>query len=145
MVERVLVEQKKNLGNCFVSWSSKKQSSISLSTVEAKYIVSTSCCNQVIWMRQTLEDLLVKYEHPILINYDNTSAINIYINPIMHSKTKHIPIKYHYLREQLSQNAVRIEYTDTKEQIADIFTKPLPKEAFEILRQNMGVIPLQKH
>ena len=76
------------LGNCLVSWASKKQSSISLSTAEAKYIASTSCCTQVIWMRQTLEYLLVKYEHPIVINYDNTSAINMSKNPIMHSKKK---------------------------------------------------------
>ena len=65
-------------------------------------------------------------------------------NPIMHSKTKHIPIKSHYLSEQVSQQTVKLEYIDTKEQIADIFTKPLPKEAFERLRQKMGVIPLQK-
>ena len=96
-------------------------------------------------MRQTLKDLLVKYEHPIVINCDNTSAINMSKNPIMHSKTKHIPIKYHYLREQVSQKAVRLEYIDTKEHIADIFTKPLPKESFECLRQKTGVIPLQKH
>ena len=119
------------LGNCLVSWSSKKQSSISLSTAEAEYIIAASCCTQVIWMRQTLEDLLVKYEHPIVINYDNTSAINMSKNTIMHSKTKHIPIKYHYIREQVSQKDVRLEYIDIKEQIADIFTKPLPKEAFE--------------
>ena len=63
------------LGNCLVSLSSKKQSSISLSTAEVEYIVVALCCTQVIWMRQTLEDLLVKYEHPIAINCDNTSAI----------------------------------------------------------------------
>ena len=85
-------------------------------------------------MRQTLEYLLVKYEHPIVIDCDNTSAINISKNYIMHSKIKHIPIKYHYLREKVSQKAVKLEYIDTKEQIADIFTKPLPKEAFECLR-----------
>ena len=93
-------------------------------------------------MKQTLEDLLVKYEHPIVINSDNTSAINMSKNPIMHSKKKHIPIKYHYLREHVSEKIVKLEYIDTKEQIAEIFTKPLPKEAFERLRQNMGFIPL---
>ena len=96
-------------------------------------------------MRQTLEEIPVKYGHPIVINCDNTSAINMSKNPIMDSKTKHIPIKYHYLREQVYQKAVKLEYIDTKEQIADIFTKPLPKEAFERLRQKMGVIPLQKY
>ena len=85
-------------------------------------------------MKQNLEDLLINYEYPIVINCDNTSAINMSKNPIMHSRTKHIPIKYHYLREQVSQKAVKLEYIDTKEHIADIFTKPLPKEAFEPLR-----------
>ena len=65
------------LGNCLVSWLSKKKSSISLSMAEAEYISIGSCCTQVIWMKQTLEDLLVKYEHPIIINCDNTSAINM--------------------------------------------------------------------
>ena len=65
-------------------------------------------------MRQTLEDLLVKYEHPIVINCDNTSAINMSKNPIMHSNTKHIPIKYHYIIEHVSQKSIKLEYTDTK-------------------------------
>ena len=97
---------------------------------------SSFCCS---------EYLLLKYEHPIVINCDNTSAINMSKNPTMHSKTKHIPIKYHYLREQVSQKSIGLEYIDTKEQIVDIFTKPLPKEAFEHIRQKMGVIPLQKY
>ena len=63
----------------------------------------------------------------------------------MHSKTKHIPVKYHYLREHVSQKAVKLEYIDTKEHIADIFTKPLPKEAFEPLRHKIGVVPLQNY
>ena len=66
-------------------------------------------------MKQTLEDLLVKYEHPIVINCDNISAINMPKNLVMHSKTKHIPIKYHFLREQVSQKVVKLEYVDTKE------------------------------
>ena len=94
-------------------------------------------------MKKTLDDLLVKYKHPIIIHCDNTSSISMSKNPVMHSRTKHIPIKYHFLREQVSQKVVKLEYVDTKEQVADIFTKPLPKEAFEHIRQNMGVIPLQ--
>ena len=95
-------------------------------------------------MKPTLEDLLVKYENPIIKNCDNTSAINMSKNLVMHSRTKHIPIKYHFLREQVSQKVVKLEYVDTKEQVVDIFTKPLPKESFEHIRQKMGVIPLQK-
>ena len=94
-------------------------------------------------MKQALEYLLVKYEHPIVINCDNTSAINMSKNPFMHSKTKHIPIKYHFVREQVSQKNVKLEYVDTKEQIVNILTKPLPKDAFEHLGQIMGVISLK--
>ena len=87
-------------------------------------------------MKHTLEYLLVKYEHPIVINCDNTSAINIK-NLVMYSKTMNIPIKVKFLRDQVSQKVVKLEYVDTREQIADIFTKTLPKEAFEHLRQNL--------
>jgi hypothetical protein len=62
----------------------------------------------------------------------------------MHSKTKHIPIKYHFLREQVAEKNIRVEYVGTKEQVADIFTKPLPWEAFECLRQRLGVISTPK-
>ena len=86
-----------------------------------------------------------KYEHPIVINCDNTSAINMSKNPIKNSKKKYIPIKYHYLREHVSKKYVKLEYIDSLEQIADIFTKPLAKESFECPRQKMGVIPLQKY
>ena len=101
--------------NCLVSWLSKKQSSIALSTTDVEYNVVVSCCSQVIWMKHALEDLLVKYEHPIVINCDNTSAINISKHPVMHSKTKHIPIKYHFLRDQVSQKVVKLEYVDTRD------------------------------
>ena len=94
-------------------------------------------------MKQTLEDLLVKYEHPIIINFDNTSAKNMSKKPTMHSKTNHIPTKYHFLREKVSHKVVKLEYVDTKEQIDDIFTKPLHKEVFENIRRKLGLISLQ--
>ena len=73
---------------------------------------------------------------------DNTSAINISKNLVMHAKTKHIAIKYHYVRELVEDKQVKMEYINSKEQIADIFTKPLPKYAFEYLRGKLGVKPL---
>jgi hypothetical protein len=87
------------LGDSLVAWLSKKKGSISLSTTEAEYIVGATCCTQVLWMIQTLADLEVKYIAPILIHCDNTSAISVSKNLVFHSKTKHIPIKYHFLRE----------------------------------------------
>jgi hypothetical protein len=131
MIGKAPVEEHFFLGKCLVAWLSKKQTSTSLSTTEAKYIVVASCCTQVLWMKQN---------DPITINCDNTSAISISKNPVMHSKTKHIPIKYHFLRDQVTQRVVKIVYVDTKEQIADIFTKPFPRSTFENLRQKLGVI-----
>jgi hypothetical protein len=128
------------LGDCLVSWLSKKQSSVSLSTTEAEYIAATTCCTQVLWMKQTLQDIQVEYDEPIPIFCDNTSAISISKNPVMHSKMKHIPIKFHFLREQVTEKNIKVEYVGTKEQIADIFTKPLPRETFEYLRQKLGVV-----
>jgi hypothetical protein len=99
--------------------------------VEAEYIVAASCCTQVLWMKQTLTYIHVEYDEPIPIYCDNTSTISISKNPVMHSKTKHIPIKYHFLREHVVENNIRAEYVGTKEQVAYIFTKLLPQESFE--------------
>jgi hypothetical protein len=79
-------------------------------------------------MKQTFIDLQVENDEPIPIYCDNTSAINISKNPVMHSKMKHIPIKYYFLREQVVEKNVKVEYLGTKEQVANIFTKPLPWE-----------------
>jgi hypothetical protein len=95
-------------------------------------------------MKQTLTNIQVEYDEPIPIYCDNTSAINISKNLVMHSKMKHIPIKYHFLRECVAEKNIRVEYVGKKEQVVDIFTKPLPREAFEYLRQRLGVISTPK-
>eukprot|EP00253_Pinus_taeda_P030188 PITA_30188 len=128
------------MGSRLVSWFSKKQSSIALSTAEAEYVVVASCCTQLLWMMHTLEDFQNTCTPPISILCDNTSAIIISKNPVMHSKTKHIQIKYHFLREQVIEQKVKLEYVPSKEQVVDILTKPLPKETFEYLRKNLGVV-----
>eukprot|EP00253_Pinus_taeda_P023740 PITA_23740 len=128
------------MGSRLVSWFNKKQSSIALSMAEAKYVAVASCCTQLLWMMQTLQDIQIICTPPISILCDNTSAISISRNPVMHSKTKHIPFKYHFLREQVLEQKVKLEYVPSKEQVADIFTKPLPRETFEYLRQKLGVV-----
>jgi hypothetical protein len=90
-------------------------------------------------MKQTLIDIQVEYDEPIPIYCDNTSAISISKNLMMHSKMKHIPIKYHFLREQVVEKNIKVEYVGTKEQVGNIFTKPHPRESFEYLRQRLGV------
>jgi hypothetical protein len=129
------------LGDSLVAWLSKKQGSISLSTTKEEYIVAATCCTQVLWMNQTLVDLEVKYAALIPIHCYNTSAISVSKNPVFHSKTKHIPIKYHFLIKKVTNQVVKVHYIPTTEQIVDIFTKPLAKTPFEYLQQKMGVIP----
>ena len=96
-------------------------------------------------MKEAFKDVKIETKQPITIFCVNTSAINLSKNMVMHSRTKNIPIKYHFLHKQVAEHNTRLEYVNTNEQIADIFTKPLPREAFEYLRQNMGVIALASH
>ncbi|GKF40868.1 hypothetical protein Tco_0124210, partial [Tanacetum coccineum] len=111
-----------------VSWSSKKQDCTAMSTVEAEYVSLSACCAQVIWMRTQLLDYGYKYNW-ILIYYDSKSAIAISCNPVKHSKTKHIDIRYHFIKEHVEKGTVEIYFVGTKYQLADLF----PKERFEYL------------
>jgi hypothetical protein len=94
-------------------------------------------------MKQTLTDILVEYDEPIPIYCDNKSAISISKNPVMHSKMKNIPIKYHFLREHVAEKKIRVEYVGTKEQVADIFTKPLPWKNLSIFARESELFLLQ--
>ncbi|KAK9035730.1 hypothetical protein V6N11_077761 [Hibiscus sabdariffa] len=123
------------LGNMLISWFSKKQNSVALSTTEAEYISAGSCCAQVLWMKQQLLDYGIDVG-TIPIKCDNTSVICLTKNPIQHSRTKHIEIRHHFIRDHVSKNDIVLEYVDTLHQLADIFTKPLDKERFWTLRHN---------
>jgi hypothetical protein len=127
------------LEDSLVEWLIKKQISISLSTIKDENIAVATCCTQVLWMIQIVVDLEVKYTASIPIHCDNTSAISVTKNHIFHSKTKHIPIKYHFLREQVTNTIVSLHYIPSKDHIADIFTKLLAKSQFEYLHQKLGV------
>ena len=100
--------------------------------------------SNIVWFKQLLEGMKVEIKEPLVMYCDNTSEINISKNPVMHSKTKHIAIKYHLVRELVQDKEIRLEYVHTKEQIANIFTKLLPKDAFLYLRGILGVIPLSE-
>ena len=127
------------LGFALVSWFSKKQNSVALSTAEAEYISAASCCAQVLWMKQTLLDLGLSYDH-VPIMCDNTSAINLSKNPVLHSRTKHIEIRHHFLRDHVQKGDITLEFISTNHQIADILTKPLALERFASLRRGLGLL-----
>ncbi|GJR32891.1 hypothetical protein Tco_1109123 [Tanacetum coccineum] len=115
-----------------VSWSSKKRDCTTMSTAEVEYVSLSACCAQVIWMRTQLLDYGYKCNR-ILMYCDSKSAIAISCNPVQHSKTKHIDIRYHFIKEHVEKGTVEIYFVGTEYQLADLFTKALPKERFEYL------------
>nr|CAH66560.1 OSIGBa0113K06.6 [Oryza sativa] len=127
------------LGRSLVSWSSKKQNSVALSTAEAEYVSAGSCCAQLLWMKQTLLDYGISFtKTPLLC--DNDSAIKIANNPVQHSRTKHIDIRHHFLRDHVAKCDIVISHIRTEDQLADIFTKPLDETRFCKLRNELNVI-----
>ena len=120
---------------------SKKQNSISLSTVKAEYIAAGSCSTQLLWMQKLLHDYGICQEQ-LTIYCDNTSAINISKNPIQHSRTKHIEIRHYFIKELVENGTLTLEFIHTNDQKADLFTKPLDSKCFEFLHQNIGVISM---
>ena len=127
------------LGRSLVSWSSKKQNSVVLSTAEAEYISTGSCCAQILWMKATLSDFGIKFKKvPLLC--DNESAIKLTNNPVQHARTKHIDVRHHFIRDYQQKGDIRIESVGTEDQLADIFTKPLDEKRFCKLRNELNIL-----
>ena len=122
-----------------MSWASKKQNSVDLSTAEAEYIATGHCCAKLLSMRQTLRDYGYKLSKvPLLC--DNESAIRMADNPVEHSHTKHIDIRYHFLRDHQQKEDIEIAYISTHNQLVDIFTKPLDEKSFSKLRNELNIL-----
>ena len=126
------------LGQSLVSWSSKKQNSAALSTAEAEYVAAGSCCAQIIWIKNQLEDFNIFYNH-IPIKCDNTSTINLTKNPIQHSLTKHIEIRHHFIRDHVQKGDIDLVFVKTNNQLADIFTKPFNEDRQNSLIHELGM------
>ena len=111
--------RKSTTGGCFyvganlVAWMSKKQNYISLSTAKVEYIAVGSCCSQLLWMKKLLSDYGITLD-TMIVYYDNSSAIDIFNNPVQHSKTKHIEIRYHFIRDLVERKIVVLEYIPTE-------------------------------
>lgn len=121
-----------------VSWISKKQPVVALSTTEAEYIALTSAAQEAIWMKEFHKDLGVE-QKTITIYEDNKSTISLSENPVQHQRTKHIDIKFHFIREAIKNQDVNVQYCQTDKMTADVLTKGLPKEKFERFRDMLGV------
>ncbi|CAM8947776.1 unnamed protein product [Rhodiola kirilowii] len=130
------------VGNNLVSWFSKKQNSISLSSTEAEYMAAGSCCAQMIWMKQMLKEVGLD-QNTMTLYCDNMSAISISKDPVQHSRTKHIDIRHHFIRELVEDKVISLIHMPTEKQLADILTKPLDAERFETLRSALGLCVIQ--
>ena len=124
----------------FVSWSSKKQPIVSLSSTEAKYKALCNVTCEVVWLRRILEDIDNKQIKPTILKCDNQSSIKLAYNPIYHARTKHIEIQHHFVREKIQSKEIDLIYCNTTDNVADIFTKPLGKINFEKCRKQLSVV-----
>ncbi len=122
-----------------ISWLSKKQGIVALSTSEAEYIALSSAAQEAVWLHRLLHDL---GEQPgaVTLMENNQSAIALTKNPVAHCRSKHIDIRYHYVREAIQNQKIAVRYCPSNKMIADLLTKPLPKTQFEKLRHVMGVV-----
>ena len=112
---------------------------MTLSTAEAKYIAAGACCAQILYMKQILLDYGVVLDRiPLLC--DNESAIKIANNPVQHSRTKHIDIRHHFLRDHEAKGDISLQGVRSEEQLADILTKPLDESTFVRLRNELNVL-----
>nr|XP_016444223.1 PREDICTED: uncharacterized mitochondrial protein AtMg00810-like [Nicotiana tabacum] len=128
------------LENALVSWHSKKQNCVALSTTEAEYLAVGSCCTQVLWIMHQLFDYdLCLTATPIFC--DNTSAICMSKNFVHHSRAKHIEIKQYFICDHVAKGDIALEFISSDSQLADIFTKALLEERFCILRKKIGILP----
>ncbi|GKC13113.1 retrovirus-related pol polyprotein from transposon TNT 1-94 [Tanacetum coccineum] len=126
------------LGDKLVSWSSKKQKSTAISSTEAEYIALSGCCAQILWMRSQLTNYGF-HINKIPLYCDNKSVIALCCNNVQHSRAKHIDVRYHFIKDQVENGIVELYFVRTEYQLADIFTKPLPRERFNFLIEKLGM------
>jgi hypothetical protein len=126
-------------GNGAISWYSGKQKGISTSTAEAEYIALSNATKEAIFLRHLLSEFANAEYGPVVIYEDNQAALAIAKNPVLHSKTKHIDVCYHFTREAVSSGQIRLDYCNTKAMTADILTKPVGKLQFEKFCLELGL------
>ncbi|KAJ9541920.1 hypothetical protein OSB04_028426 [Centaurea solstitialis] len=129
------------LGDKLVSWSSRKQNCVSLSTAEAEYVAAACCCSQVLWMKTQLADFGYTMQR-IPIYCDSKSVIQITANPVQHSRTKHIDIRYHFIKDHVEKGNVELYFVESDYQLADLFTKPFDEKRHFFLLSKLGMLDL---
>ena len=114
-----------------ISWKSKKQNSVALSTCEAEYMSLSATCQEAAYLCQLLKDILKQTFEPVVIKNDNQGAIALCKNPVKHMKTKHIDIRYHFVRDYYQSKRIILQYVPSNENLADVFTKPVRRPTLQ--------------
>ena len=131
-------------GTGAISWSSKKQLVVTLSTTEAEFVAAASCACQGVWLRRILGKLGQNQATSTVIYCDNNYTIKLSKNPVLHGQSKHIDVRFHFLRELTRDGVVELVYCNTQKKVADIMTKPINLESFLKLRDRLGLDVLFK-
>ena len=128
------------MGTGAVSWSAKKQATVADSSTEAEYISASAAGREIIWMRTLLQELGFNISQPSILHVDNQSALKVLRNPEHHSRMKHIDIKVHWIREAIKRQEIEVHFLQTKDMIANIFTKPLAANDIKRHRISLGLL-----
>eukprot|EP01018_Ginkgo_biloba_P014224 Gb_06376 [translate_table: standard] len=126
-------------GSAAVSWSSKKQPNVALSSTEAEYKAAVTAACEAIWLRRILVDIGLHQKEATKLFCDNQNVLKIAKNPVFHARTKHIEVHHHFIREQIQRGEIELVYRPTNDQLAKVFTKPLARDKFEYFRSGLGV------
>ena len=127
-----------------VSWSSKRQGCVAMSSCEAEYMAGSHAAKEAVWQRNFVIELGFDVHVAVSIYIDSESAIELMKNPKFHSRTKHIHIHTHFVRELIEKSFIKFIYCPTNKQVADSLTKSVPKDKTIFCRSNMGVVELQE-
>ena len=128
-------------GGAAVSWYSGKQGSVSCSTANAEYLALGTAAREALYLKQLYKEIGVDLK-AVRIYEDNQAAIAIAKNPVFHCKQKHIDVQYHFIRDEIEKGRIDVQYCESKKMTADIFTKALPRDQFQVLRQKLGLKPM---
>ena len=127
------------IGSNIVSWSAKRQPTVSRSSTEAEYRALASTASELTWISFVMRDMKIKQPKPAVLHCDNLSAVYLTANPVLHGRSKHIETDYHYVRERVALGVLEVQHIPSALQLADIFTKSLPRHSFQSLRAKLSV------
>lgn len=133
------------LNDNLITWVSQKQRCVALSSCEAEFMAATAAACQAVWLRNLLIQITGVTHGPVIIYVDNKSAIDLAKNPVFHGRSKHIDIRYHFIRECVGRGEIEVKYVSSNEQRADVLTKAMATVKFEQMRALLGIQNLQKH